>query len=126
VFVVWYQVAAEVRSEQSLRVQLAKVRQKFALILSEKGLLDGNSCQDRRRGSLTVTVGQVKSTLSKTLLLRRTLGKCRIYFEAGVHSTSLRRIALKPNHTTVKAVGVPIANGKMPPGLSLVCGLTVR
>ena len=34
--------------------------------------------------------------------------------------------ALKPNHTTVKAVGVPIASGKMPPGLSLVCGLTVR
>src|SRR5829696_6137090 len=57
---------------------------------------------------------------------RRTLWKCRVYFEAGVHSTSLRRIALKPNHTTVKAVGVPIASGKTPPGLSLVCGLTVR
>jgi hypothetical protein len=50
-----------------------------------------------------------------------------VYSEAaGVHSTSLRRFALKPNHTTVKAVGVPIASGKMPPGLSLVCGLTVR
>ena len=50
-----------------------------------------------------------------------------VYSEAaGVHSTSLRRTALKPNHTTVKAVGVPIASGKMPPGLSLVCGLTVR
>jgi len=46
--------------------------------------------------------------------------------QLGVHSTSLRRIALKPNHTTVKAVGVPMASGKTPPGLSLVCGLTVR
>jgi hypothetical protein len=39
--------------------------------------------------------------------------------QLGVHSTSLRRIALKPNHTAVKAVGVPIASGKMRPGLSL-------
>jgi len=55
------------------------------------------------------------------------LRKCCIYSEAaGVHSTSLRRIALKANHTTSKAVGVPIARGIMPPGLSLVCGLTVR
>jgi hypothetical protein len=51
---------------------------------------------------------------------------CCIYSEAGVHSTSLRRTALKPDHTTSKAVGVLIASGKMPPGLSLVCGLTVR
>jgi hypothetical protein len=50
-----------------------------------------------------------------------------VYSEAaGVHSTSLRRLPLSPNHNAVKAVGVPIASGKMPPGLSLVCGLTVR
>jgi hypothetical protein len=40
----------------------------FALKRSEKGLLGGNSCQDRRRRSLTDAVEQVRTTQSKQLL----------------------------------------------------------
>jgi hypothetical protein len=82
-----------------------------------------------RADVLSWAVGSEPATASRRY--RRVTGRSPsnrsvLLNQLGVHSTSLRRFPLKPNHTTVKALGVPIASGKMPPGLSLVCGLTVR
>jgi hypothetical protein len=82
-----------------------------------------------RADVLSRAVGSEPATASRRcrrVTCRLPSNRSVVLNQLGVHSTSLRRIALKPNHTTVKAVGVPIASGKMPPGLSLVCGLTVR
>jgi hypothetical protein len=82
-----------------------------------------------RADVLSRAVGSEPATASRRcrrVTCRSPSNRSVVLNQLGIHSTSLRRIALKPNHTTVKAVGVPIARGIMPPGLSLVCGLTVR
>jgi hypothetical protein len=64
----------------------------FALKRSEKGLLGGNSCQDRRRRSLTDAVGQVKTTQSKQLLaVNNYIKRCSFEVRCGSVVSTLRQ-----------------------------------
>lgn len=64
----------------------------FALKRSEKGLLGGNSCQDRRRRSLTDAVEQGKTIQSKQLLeVNNYIKRCSFEGRCGSVVSTLRQ-----------------------------------